>query len=61
MTTKLSVKPGKVKAYGLVRDKDGNPKIDKIQDIPPAIWALLTEEERQAIRQRGGNLQGEQS
>lgn len=35
------------KIYGLVRDKDGNPKIDgDPRDLHPEIQALLTEEEK---------------
>jgi hypothetical protein len=41
--------PGKFKAFGLVRDKDGRPKFDDINNIPEPIWAMLTDEEREEI------------
>ena len=44
---------GKVKAYGLVRDKDGKPKIDDIHNIHPIIWTMLTQAEQlEIIKQR---------
>lgn len=36
----------KVVMYGLVRDKDGRPKIDDPENLPPPIAEMLTPEER---------------
>jgi hypothetical protein len=33
------------KAYGLVRDADGNPVIDDPDTLPPEIQDMLTDEE----------------
>lgn len=35
--------------YGLVRDKDGKPKIDDPSSVHPAVIALLTEQEKQEL------------
>ena len=35
--------------YFLVRDKNGKPKFDNINNIHPAYWSQLTEEEKQEI------------
>ena len=45
----VKTQPGKFKAFGLVRDKDGKPKIDDINNIPKQIWDMLTETEQQEI------------
>ena len=50
----VGARPSKLKGYGLVRDRDGRPKLDKITDIPKPIWALLTQDERREIKDRGG-------
>ena len=42
-------KAGKIKGYGLVRDKDGRPKFDDIHNIPTPIWDMLTAAEQQEI------------
>ena len=47
------------RAYGLVRDKDGRPKFDNVHGIPASLWNMLSAEEQQEIRQRGGYPQGE--
>ena len=40
------MKPKQV-LYGLVRDKDGQPKVDgNPNDLPPQIKAMLTQEDR---------------
>lgn len=40
----------KVKLFGLVRDKDGKPKIEgDPKDLHPAIKAMLSEEERKEM------------
>lgn len=45
----VSPKP-KVKLYGLVRDKDGKPKIDgDPRDLPPQIKAMLTRQEKREL------------
>lgn len=40
---------GKFKAFVLVRDAQGKPKVDDPQNLPPEILAALTEEEKQEI------------
>lgn len=46
MQPQLPKKPD-AKLYGLIRDKDGFPKIDgNPQDLHPAIKAMLTPQER---------------
>ena len=50
MTTQSIALKGKVKAFALVRDKNGKPRIDDIHDIPGAIWEMLTKVEQQEIR-----------
>lgn len=40
------VPAAKVQLFGLVRDKDGNPRIDDPENLPPQIAAMLTPEER---------------
>jgi hypothetical protein len=40
---------GKFKAYGLVRDANGKPKIDDIHNIPGPIWDMLTTAEKEEI------------
>ena len=45
---------GKIKAYALVRDKDGKPKIDNIKGIPSQIWEMLTEQEKHEVLKNGG-------
>lgn len=32
--------------YGLVRDKNGRPRIDDVSNLHPALIAMLTDEER---------------
>lgn len=49
----------KIKAYALVRDKDGNPKFDNVRNIPASIWNSLTAKEQSDIRNRGGYPTGE--
>ncbi len=39
----------KIKAFGLVRDKNGKPKIDDINNIPTQIWDMLTNKEPEEI------------
>ena len=36
-------------AYALVRDKNGKPKFDNINNIPQPYWDMLTETEKQEI------------
>jgi len=46
----VKVQPGELKMFGLIRDKDGKPKIDDINDIPDPIWNMLTDKEQQEIK-----------
>jgi len=39
----------KTQLFGLVRDKDGKPKIDDLDNIPKPIWDMLTREEQEEI------------
>ena len=47
------------RAYGLVRDKNGRPKFDNIRNIPASLWNMLTAQEQDEIRARGGYPEGE--
>lgn len=38
--------------YGLVRDSQGRPKFDDINNIPAQIWDMLTEDEQAEIEQQ---------
>lgn len=49
MTHVTESRPGRMTAFGLVRDANGKPKIDDIFNIPEPIWNLLTEDEQQEI------------
>lgn len=43
-----------VKLFGLVRDKEGKPKFDDINNINPVIWSMLSfDEQAEVIKQRG--------
>jgi hypothetical protein len=46
----IGAESGELKLYGLVRDKDGKPKIDDKKDIHPIIWEMLTDIEKQEIK-----------
>lgn len=50
----IKANKGKLKGYGLVRDKEGNPKFNDINNIPRVFWDLLTEKEQEEI-QNGRN------
>lgn len=39
----------KVKLYGIVRDKNGKPKVDDPSTLHPAQIAMLTKEEREEL------------
>jgi len=41
--------PGKMKGYGIVRDKNGNPKIDNPEKLPKEILDSLSEQDRNYI------------
>lgn len=41
---------GKVTANVLVRDSSGKPSFSDINNIPEVFWNLLTEEEKEEIR-----------
>lgn len=47
-----NVKAGKPKIglFALVRDKNGKPKFDKTDNIHPELWKLLTDEEKEEIK-----------
>lgn len=40
-----------LKAYLLVRDPNGKPKFDNINNIEPEYWGMLTESEKSEIQQ----------
>jgi len=46
---KVGAQKAKWKAFGLVRDKNGRPKIDNLSKIPKEIWDMLTPEEQEEI------------
>ena len=41
----VGAQPGGFKGFALVRDKDGNPKIDNPETLPQQIKDMLTDEE----------------
>ena len=41
----LNVSAGKFRGFGLVRDKDGKPKVDDPDSLPQEIRDILTDEE----------------
>lgn len=45
----LSAKPMKIKAYALVRDKHGRPKVDDPSTLPPEIINALSKEDLEYI------------
>jgi hypothetical protein len=45
----LKAAQGRVKAYGLVRDENGKPVFDDIENIPAPIWDMLTAAEQKEI------------
>jgi len=47
----LSVKAGEavMKGYALVRDKNGNPKVDHPENIPTEVWDQLSEKDKEFI------------
>jgi hypothetical protein len=47
----METKKAKWKAFALIRDKDGKPKIDDKNNIPEQIWNMLTETEKQEIKE----------
>ena len=49
MTNNVSAQRGKFKAFGIVRDKYGKPRIDDPDNLPKEIWDMLTPEEQQEI------------
>jgi len=51
MSIKIGAQKGKWRAFGLVRDKNGKPKVNKdISKIPKPIWDMLTPEEQEELR-----------
>ena len=49
MEIKIAIKP-KVKGYGLVRNKNGEPQIEDIEKCPKEILAMLTKEELKRLQ-----------
>ena len=35
------------RAFGLVRDKDGRPKVDDPSSLPPEVVAMLSKEDKE--------------
>ena len=50
-------RPPKAQArlYALVRDKDGNPKVDNPTSLHPSQIAMLTPDERKALGLKQGD------
>ena len=46
----VKVKPARIKMVALVRDKDGKPRIDDPENIPPEISNLLTPAEKKELK-----------
>lgn len=44
LTAQIQIKP-KVKAYGIVRDVNGRPKVDDINALAPEHIAAMTDED----------------
>ena len=42
-------KKGRIKAFILIRDKYGRPKIDDVENCPAEIWDALTDEEKEEL------------
>ena len=50
MAQNIGAQKGEWRAYGLVRDKNGRPKVNKdINKIPKEIWDMLTPEEQEEL------------
>lgn len=49
MKSKGMPKP-KIKLFGLVRDKNGKPKVGDIHNCPPEILALMTKQEIEELK-----------
>ena len=47
--------PGKWRAYGLVRDSNGDPKIDDPDKIHDKIWEMLSDKEKDDVNKRRTN------
>jgi len=47
MTNDVTASTGKLTGFGLVRDKNGKPKIDDYKNCPQEIKDLLTKKERE--------------
>lgn len=45
----LSMPAGKFKGFALVRDKDGNPKVDDPDNLPPEIYNALTDKDKEYL------------
>lgn len=43
--------PYKLKGFGLVRDKYGNPKVDDARLLTPEVLAMLTEDDIQYLKE----------
>lgn len=46
---KIDIPTPQIRAFALVRDAHGRPKIDDPDNCPPEILAMLTPEEREAL------------
>lgn len=42
----MKIKPGKVKMYGIVRDKNGKIKVDNWETLDPVLKEYILKEER---------------
>jgi hypothetical protein len=45
-----SASKAEVKAYGLVRNAEGKPQFADINNIPDPFWNMLTDEEKQEVK-----------
>lgn len=43
---------GKVKAYALIIDKNGMPRIDKPCETPKEVWLTLTQEQKDFVNSK---------
>ncbi len=44
-------------AYGLVRSKDGKPRVDNLNEMPLQVWEKLSEEDRAYLLALHGTYQ----
>jgi hypothetical protein len=51
----MPVGPNGGVAYGLVRSKEGKPRVDNLNEMPKQIWDKLSDEDREYLLQLHGS------